>query len=525
MNRNQEYLALMEELEKNVPDLKGSVKKARNRRFRHRFIFRPAAVLAVSFLLFVAAVNFSPAVAYACSLVPGLRELAAAVSFSRSLSDAVDNDYVQEVNLTQTRNDITVQIPYLIVDQKQVNVFYTLSSDRYKELDAWPTNLTIDGNPPDDCSICNNSLYANDGLRSFTIEFGDTDVPKNLEFQMGVYQVWEAEKLTETEEGTEEFTETEEEEDDLLTDNYDMYEDWYTDSESEEEEDLTSTEEEADHMAYYLDCFEQSCTEFENEDDDDAEEDDDDDIDCLALLDFHLEIDPDLRTNGKILPVDCCLDLNGQKITVRQLEVYPTHCRVNLEEDPDNTAWLKSLDFNIATTFWGKRFEATGTAFGAKNSNSVLSYHADSPYFYKARHIKLVITGAEWEPKDQKKSRVNLQTGETRDLPPGVTFKTARKIVNGSGWIAAFLWTPPWTGLDNAVQSDPFNLEFYDMDGNEYDIYGPCSWNWSDPPDEKSNYTDLIIYYFPHYPYDEVLLSPNTHDSWTPEKEIIVKIQ
>ena len=111
MNRNQEYLALMEELEKNVPDLKGSVKKARNRRFRHRFIFRPAAVLAVSFLLFVAAVNFSPAVAYACSLVPGLRELAAAVSFSRSLSDAVDNDYVQEVNLTQTRNDITVQIP------------------------------------------------------------------------------------------------------------------------------------------------------------------------------------------------------------------------------------------------------------------------------------------------------------------------------------------------------------------------------------------------------------------------------
>lgn len=525
MNRNQEYLALMEELEKNVPDLKGSVKKARGRRFRHRFIYRPAAVLAVSFLLFVAAVNFSPAVAYACSLVPGLRELAAAVSFSRSLSDAVDHDYVQEVNLTQTRNDITVRIPYLIVDQKQVNVFYTISSDRYEALDAWPSGLTIDGNPPDDCSICNNTPYVNDGLHSFTIEFHDMDVPEKLGFQMDVHQVWGAEELTETEEEDEELTETEEETEEppMTEEEADRLADFLEDIKEKSRE---------NNLAELLDYWEsESEKEIEEQEEEEAEAEAETEIEeaaeeeYLARFDFLFKIDPVLRTNGKTISVDSTLELNGQKFTVRQLEVYPTHCRVKLEEDPDNTAWLKGLDFSIATTFRRKKFESTGNAIGAENSNSILSYHADSPYFYKARHLKLVITGAEWEPKDQKKAWVNLQTGETRDLPPGVTFKTARKIKNGPGWIAAFLWTPPWTGPDKPTRADPFNWEIFNAEGKEYSIDGSYYELWSQAPDEKSNRTKLIIYRLLDYPYDEIWFSPDTYNSWVPEKEIVVKIQ
>ena len=68
-------------------------------------------------------------VAYACSKVPGLRELAEAVTFSRSLTDAVNNQYVQPISLTQTQNGITASVDYLIVDQKQVNVFYRLTAD------------------------------------------------------------------------------------------------------------------------------------------------------------------------------------------------------------------------------------------------------------------------------------------------------------------------------------------------------------------------------------------------------------
>lgn len=39
--------------------------------------------------------------------------------------------------------------------------------------------------------------------------------------------------------------------------------------------------------------------------------------------------------------------LDGQTLTVTDVEIYPTHVRVNVEGDGDNTAWLKGLDFYL----------------------------------------------------------------------------------------------------------------------------------------------------------------------------------
>ena len=73
---------------------------------------------------------------YACGGVPLLRELAKAVSFSPSLSAAVENEYVQPIGLSQTKNGITATMEYVIVDQKQVNIFYTLKGEGYETLSA-----------------------------------------------------------------------------------------------------------------------------------------------------------------------------------------------------------------------------------------------------------------------------------------------------------------------------------------------------------------------------------------------------
>ena len=97
--------------------------------------------LAACFAAFVLLVNYCVPVAYACSKVPVLRELAEAVTFSRSLTDAVENEYVQPMELSQTENGITAEIAYLIVDQKQVNVFYRLDSEKYDQLEAHPDVL------------------------------------------------------------------------------------------------------------------------------------------------------------------------------------------------------------------------------------------------------------------------------------------------------------------------------------------------------------------------------------------------
>ena len=125
MNRKLEYQELLQELDKTVPELEFTLERAYAKKRRRNCIIRPLASIAATFALFVVLVNFCTPVAYACSKVPFLRNLAEAVTFSRSLSDAVENEYVQPMYLTQTVGDITASVEYLIVDQKQVNVFFT----------------------------------------------------------------------------------------------------------------------------------------------------------------------------------------------------------------------------------------------------------------------------------------------------------------------------------------------------------------------------------------------------------------
>ena len=125
MNRKEEFEAMIEEINQPAPGLEATLDRAykKKRKRTAKMIVRPVAGLAACFAVFVLLVNFCTPVAYACSQIPVLRELAAAVTFSRSLTDAVENEYVQTMDLSQTQNDITAEVAYLIVDQKQVHVF------------------------------------------------------------------------------------------------------------------------------------------------------------------------------------------------------------------------------------------------------------------------------------------------------------------------------------------------------------------------------------------------------------------
>ena len=139
MNRLKEYEDLLQEIDSSVPALENTLERAHSKRVHRQRMVRPIASVAMAFVLFVVLVNFSTPVAYACSKVPVLRELAEAVTFSRSLSDAVDNEYVQSICLAQEDGEVSASIEYLIVDQKQVNVFFKLFSDTYENLAVYPT--------------------------------------------------------------------------------------------------------------------------------------------------------------------------------------------------------------------------------------------------------------------------------------------------------------------------------------------------------------------------------------------------
>ena len=403
MTRNEEYQALLNELELTPPALDGTVGRALRRRRRDRRvrIFGiPAGSLAACFLGFVLLVNLFPPFARACGSVPVLRELALAVAWSPSLSAAVENEYVQPIGKSQTENGITATIEYVIVDQKQVNIFYTLEGEGYESLSAEMPEFT----PRQRCSVLGADFRQEPGtLLHFTLDYQDNDVPEGFTMAFGVTGE------TETEDGP------------------------------------------AAPSRSILD-------EPEREE-----------PDILAFFTFGLAFDPTYTAQGELVPVNSTFQLDGQTLTVTEVEVYPTHVRVNVEGDPDNTAWLKDLDFCLENED-GERFDSISngvSATGDPDTPAMKSFRLESPYFADSAHLTLHITGATWLDKEKERVRADLKAGTVEWLPEGVSVQSMQH--RQDGWVLTFDVTTP-ANTHNQV----FESRYFDEDGTEHsmDNYG-----------------------------------------------------
>lgn len=435
MNRNEEYLELMKELEENTPDLCVSVRKARSRRNRAAFVYRPLAGLAACFALFVLLVNFSAPVAQAFAQVPFLRQLAEAVTFSQSLSSAVENDYVQQLDLIQENNGVTAKIEYVIVDRRQVNIFYRLESEEHDYMYASPRVYNKDGTDMEPCAWATPINDApNDELRLITLDYNEEEVPDSLRLMLYVY---------------------------------------------------------ADPKG-------STKKEFR-----------------IAEFTFLLEFDPDRIAEMKVYPVNQTVILDGQSITITEIQVYPTHMRMLVAEESGNTSWLRILDFYIETE--NGRFESTkrGIIYSITgDSQNTTAYRADSLYFYDAKEIRVVITGARWLSKDMEKIRIDLVTGETDELPEGVTL-VPPKADNARSQIKLHIrWalTPRQMTLLKGAYYDATGTRYWDSPAyspcQEHD--GQCWYEWINLED---------------YSYDQVWICPYYTHGWLAEEPITITVQ
>lgn len=333
MNRMEEYKDLLNELEnltesidtsEEVVDravdrrLEGTLGRAIARQKRKNLVFRPLIGLAASFALFVLLVNFSTTVADACSGIPVLRELAEAVTFSPSLEDAVDNEYAQIMDIFDQDGDVSGKVEFLIVDQKQVNIFFRLYSDKYEELTIEPNVDGLGGEDIGSYSCGMNSFDVPNGeLWSVTIDFVDEDVPDGMKFKLAIRDLGH-----------------------LFDENHVM-----TEEEMEEE------------------MFHPEGTSEEE---------------FVAHLEFDLEFDPEFTAKGEKMEVNQIVELEGQKISIETVEIYPTHMRINISDSEENTAWLKRLDFYIVTDK-KEKFEPVEvgiTSTGSADTNTMTSYRA-----------------------------------------------------------------------------------------------------------------------------------------------------
>ena len=375
MNRNAEYTALLAELEQTPPALEYTVQRAlaRNQtsQRKRRLLGIPLGSLAVCFTAFVLLVNLFPPFAAACGRIPLLRDLAQAVSWSPSLSAAVENEYVQPIGLSRTENGITATVQHVIVDQKQVNIFFTLEGEGYESLSAEMPEFF----PVQKCGILGSDFRRAPGtLLRFSLDYVDGDVPDGFTMTFAVT------------------------------------------GERAEGEETPAAPDRA-----YEDELLSPAPEGEAE--------------ILAEFTFDLTFDPQFTAKGERIPVDRAFELDGQTFTLTEAEVYPTHVRINVVGDEANTAWLKGLDFYLENEDGERFDAVSSgiTASGDTDSPAMVSYRLESSWFSGSDHLTVHITGARWLDKDRQRVYVDLAQGTAPWLPEGVELTSAQ--LRPDGWL------------------------------------------------------------------------------------------
>jgi len=461
MNRNQEYENLMKELDVTPEDMTQFSPKtkarARKRNIIRRTIMPPSVLISVLLMMMVA-VNISPTVAHAFERIPALRQIAAAMYFDQSLTDAIENEFIQRIDQVQTVNGITMRVEYVIVDQRQLNIFYTLDSPVYAHFNSWTSVLCAEEMQHLPVSITWTQLgdYQDErrSIRRSVVNFFDNQVPGQLVMETQVSGL------------------------------------------------------EALQMEATMPVPVSDLTEWEHIE-----------PEITATFNFVLEFDPNFTEQGETFYVNTEFEIDGQRLTVTTVEIYPTHMRVNFSADPANTAWLISLDF-YAENERGSHFGAISSgirAFGAYGTRMMASHVLHSPFFAESERLTLFIEQAEWLDKDMERVRVDLANGTADRLPEGVTLHEARR--DGDSWHLSFAVEERAENHSHQI----FGTRYFDEAGNEYNftswVSGMRRGMFSDeyPVDvffvefALSNYSYDIVYLSPAYsrvvrPYEPVVL-------------------
>ncbi len=448
MNRNEEYMDLMNELDAKAPSsLSGSVAKAKKKRMRRQVVVRSASTMAAVCAMFVLLVNVSEPIAQAASKVPILSELVDAVKFSESLTKAVEKEHVQMLNIeatqnvvdetqnnvadeTQaatevvkndsfeaTKNSVKVEIPYIIGDEKQVNIFYRATSDVYPNLQVGQRIMHVGS------YTGVGTIDEEGGYNCWRFSFED-GTPENFTLTVVVKELDAETKLPVRE---------------------------------------------------------------------------------LATFDFDIKLDPELMGKGKTYTINKTMELNGQTLNITDLQVFPTHMRLNVEASKDRTATLKFLDYYVKTD--------NGMTFGNPNEMSTHNgyWHsmlADTPFFYETEPTELVITGAKWSAIPC----YNIATGECTNLPDFVELVSAKN--DGETLELCFKATD--------YEKDIFAKLLY-----RAEVYGVERYSFTDKVEEIIDGCKLETFTFnlENFNHDEIFLSLLPKCEVDLAEEIVIPLQ
>lgn len=419
MNRQQEFWELKQQLQQLPPELDGTAQRAKQRA-RHRRIGRGFGIslssLAGVCAAFIIAVNTMPTFALACGRVPILRELAAAVAFSPSLSAAVEHDYVQYVGQTQTIDGVKLTVESVIADEQEIVVFYrTDGSGHY-----WVSCDLLDENGTELWGYSVSSGDSSEDLRQFEIHCKDMELPEVLVLNLQLEEVY--------------------------------------DNGSRRQLNGSAT--------------------------------------------FPIHLDPNRTAKSVVIPVDRWVELDGHRLLVDRLELTPTKTALHLRHDPDNTAWLQSLDFYFTAP--------DGTVYDLNDNSLTATGEPDNPGFYTfflqslyfvdhPEQLTLHMERAVWRDKSEPVITLDLTDGTyTGTLPEGVLSLSLTEESTTAGAIPTIVVT-------TTTGRTPLDYRYLAPDGTEYYFNG-YSFLTRDPEEGWPEGALEYRYHLVGYDWDTVIL-------------------
>lgn len=128
--QEQKYFKLLDEvsIEDMKQDIDFNVSRNKNKIRRKRVIQFSAA--AISFIIiFFGGMIISPSFANAVSQIPILKPLVQMLALDKGITDIIENDYIEPMNISQTIDGKTVTITGVVADESGMIILYKFESD------------------------------------------------------------------------------------------------------------------------------------------------------------------------------------------------------------------------------------------------------------------------------------------------------------------------------------------------------------------------------------------------------------
>jgi hypothetical protein len=434
MNRNDEYIELMNELQQTPERLEDIAMKAISHAKRSKRISLSLKIPILSFCFIIAAfimlVNLYPSAAFAMSKIPLIKELVNAVAFDPNLKRAVENDFYQVIGDSQTQQKVTVSVDYMILDAGHISLFFHVSAPDKEG--SYSFDLLDDKGQVLPAVYSYDTIYESDQLEEIKIELTEQEfhLPDKITFKIEITPC-------------------------------DM-------SRYDGKSGSVNSSIASDTVSPYNDTNPNKAKQVNS---------------SLQTLSFSFTLSPDkeFSQTSNTIDINQWITIKKQRIYLEHLTIYPSQARLFLKCDQNNSAVIKDLDICFQDEH-GKQYAATANGIsstGSENSQDISSLYYESSYFTKAKHLTLTIKGVSFIEKDRLYGEIHSENETITNLPEGISVDYMNQ--NGSTLTFSLKVNMQKPNCYKQIMAS----SYYDHKGIEYNF---GSWS-TDSADVSGNYS------------------------------------